>query len=64
MPEEITLMPIKAVCARVGLSRTAVYDAMNDDRFPRPVRVGPQTVRWRSDLIARWIDEISGVQAA
>ena len=39
----------------VGLARSAIYDKMTRGEFPRPLRIGPGSVRWRSDDIKRWI---------
>ena len=41
--------------ARVGLSRSAIYVAMDRGTFPRPVRIGVRAVAWREDAIERWL---------
>ena len=38
-----------------GLSRSAIYAAMDDGAFPRPVRIGKRAVAWRESDIADWI---------
>lgn len=41
---------------RTGLSRSAIYAAMKDDReFPAPVRIGKRAVGWRESAVERWI---------
>ena len=41
--------------ARVGLSRSSLYRAMSDGRFPRPVRLAARAVGWREIDIEDWI---------
>ena len=38
-----------------GLSRSSIYRLMQDGEFPRPVKVGPATVRMASDITA-WLE--------
>ena len=64
MSDQVHLLNIKAVCARTGLCRTAVYDRLTQNAFPAPVKLGPQTVRWRSDEVSAWIDKVSAARAA
>ena len=40
---------------RCGLTRSTIYRLMDDDRFPRPVRVGPKAVRWLESDIDAWV---------
>lgn len=50
------LLPLAQVEDRVGLRKTAIYDRIARGEFPRPVRLGPQTVRWVENEIDEWID--------
>ena len=50
----ISLLPIKDVRARVGLSVPQVYRLMQRGAFPRPRKVGTKSL-WRSDDIEDWI---------
>ena len=52
------LLSRKEVEKRVGLSRSTIYDHMNAGTFPRPVRVGPKAVRWRTSEIDAWMDNL------
>ncbi len=38
-----------------GLSRSSIYRLIEGGQFPRPVRVGPNAVRWPSSVIADWM---------
>ncbi len=39
-----------------GMSRSAIYKRMQEGEFPRPVRIGPSAVRWRTSDIAAWVE--------
>ena len=41
--------------AQTGLSKSSLYRRMAEGRFPQPVRVGPQSVRWRTAEIEAWL---------
>ena len=40
---------------RVNLTTSTIYRLMRSGRFPLPLKVGPQAVRWRSDELSAWI---------
>ena len=42
--------------ARVGLSRSTVYQLMATRDFPASVRLTPNAVGWRSDDVDAWIE--------
>ena len=54
------LLRVAAVLGIVGVSRSALYEWMNEGRFPRPIKVGPRTVRWRTEDIEEWLAERRG----
>ena len=39
-----------------GLSRSSIYRHMQSGDFPRPVRVGPNAVRWRESDVTAWLE--------
>ena len=39
-----------------GMSRSSIYQQMQEGEFPRPVKVGPAAVRWKSSDITAWIE--------
>ena len=67
MPIEILMSPAdgsavhlltrQAVCARVSLSKTKIYDLIRDGRFPKAHEIEPGIRRWRSDEIDAWINK-------
>ena len=42
---------------RTGKSRSAIYLAIKNGTFPRPVPIGARAVAWRESDIQRWIEQ-------
>jgi prophage regulatory protein len=53
-PTPLSLLPIKEVKARVGLSVAMIYRLMQRGTFPRPRKIGTKSL-WRSDEVEAWI---------
>ncbi len=53
--EPLRLLRLPDVIARVGLRRTAIYDAVQRGTFPAPIHLGRRCVAWPSDAIDEWI---------
>ena len=51
-----SLIRIADVCELLGIGRSTVYKLLSDGAFPKPVRLGPRTVRWRLEAIESWRD--------
>ena len=49
------ILRLPEVLARVGLSRSAVYEHMATGDFPASVRLTPGSVGWHSNDIDEWI---------
>jgi len=47
------------VCEFRGCKTTKLYDDIKAGRFPAGERLGTNTVRWRSDVVAEWMDRVS-----
>ena len=60
---DVTLLNIRQVMARVNLSRPTVYSRMAKGHFPKPIYPTPRSPRWRSDEIAEWIETLSAERA-
>lgn len=54
-PIDERLLRCPDVMARTGLSRTRLYLAVQEGRFPRPVRIGSKAVAWRLSDILAWM---------
>jgi prophage regulatory protein len=65
LPADIDpLLRLPAVLAATGLKRSSLYAMMNEDRFPRAVRLGPNSVAWRTSAIRAWNDNRPQADAA
>lgn len=47
----------KQVESRTGLSRSSIYAAMAAGTFPKPIRLGAQSVGWLESDLNRWLNE-------
>lgn len=60
-PRGPTILRLKQVMERTGLSRSTIYDRMNpnsprhDPRFPKQVSLGGDAVGWIEDEIFSWV---------
>ena len=56
--KEATILRMPAVIAMTGISRSGIYVYMSreTDPFPRPIRLGPNSVGWRKAEIEAWLD--------
>ncbi|UQS88682.1 AlpA family transcriptional regulator [Pseudomonas chlororaphis subsp. piscium] len=43
--------------ARTGFKRAHIYNLMQQDKFPKPIRLGIRAVGWDSFEIDQWITE-------
>lgn len=56
-----SLLRIESLCACIDLSSSAIYDRLNPDSprfdptFPKPVKVGSQSVAWLQSEVDAWI---------
>ncbi|MDQ4678157.1 YdaS family helix-turn-helix protein, partial [Stenotrophomonas maltophilia group sp. RNC7] len=53
-----TLLQINQVCEKIGVKKSTVYKWMDEQKFPRPLKLSPTCVRWREDDIANWLQGI------
>ena len=54
---EVSLLPSREVCARVGVSRAHLYRLLRRAHhpFPAPIHVG-RSARWPSNEVTAWIE--------
>lgn len=57
MPDKHLRRP--AVEELTGLSRSTLYDMMDRNEFPRPVRIGRRAVAWPESKITEWLAQRS-----
>lgn len=46
---------VSAVCAKIGVSRTFVYDHMKAGDFPKSIKLSPRRVVWRESELDAWL---------
>jgi prophage regulatory protein len=56
--EKITFIRLPAVMARTGLSRSTIYQKIQQGCFPAPVKLGPRASAWIESEIERWGAEL------
>jgi len=50
------LLRLREVEALAAIGHSKIYRLLAMGRFPRPVRIGGRTVRWRSTDIDAWVE--------
>ena len=53
---EPILLRRQQVEALIGVSRSALYAMMADNRFPRPLQISTRAVRWKRTDVMAWIE--------
>ena len=59
---EDRLLRVRDVLTKCGISKAALYEWVNDGRFPKPLQVGPKAVRWLSSDIESWMASLEPVR--
>lgn len=59
MPDEITFLSVSDICKLTRLSRASFYRHLAASTFPAPFYVGDRSPRWRSDVVRKWMDDVS-----
>ena len=50
------ILKINQVTAMTSLSRSTIYAAINENRFPRQIRLSTRRVGWRRSDIEEWMN--------
>ena len=50
-----TIIRLKEVVKRIGLSRSTLYVFMQADKFPRPLQLGARAIGWLEKDIDDWL---------
>ena len=40
-----------------GMSKTFIYDRINDGTFPRQIQLGSRTVVWNEQEVTKWMED-------
>lgn len=55
---DVRLMKRKEVCDVLSTSNAGLHRGMTAGRYPRPYRIGMNSVRWKSDEIQAVLDNL------
>ena len=55
MTDDDRLLHRAEVEERTGLSRSAIYRLMREEKFPTPIKIGTRAVRWPQSEINEFI---------
>jgi prophage regulatory protein len=56
-PDFDRFMRIPEVTHVTGLSRSTIYNCVDDGSFPAPVRLTARAIAWRESEVRQWMDE-------
>ena len=56
-------MRLPEVMRLTGLSKTTIHRRYRAGTFPRPLRLGPQSIGWRREEIVEWLESLPGAGA-
>jgi prophage regulatory protein len=51
------MLRLNEVKERLGVGHSFIYDGMKAGTFPKSIKLGENTVRWRESDINAWLDE-------
>lgn len=54
---DLKILRRRQVEARTGLPRSTIYAGVNAGTFPKPIKLGVQSVGWLESSINNWIEE-------
>ncbi len=52
------ILRCRDVMAMTGLRRTFLLDAVRENRFPRPLKLGARAVGWTESSVIAWMDSL------
>jgi prophage regulatory protein len=54
-PNDLTILRLRDVTRRTGLSRSTIYDAISKKKFPSQVRLSTRCVGWFERDVNSWL---------
>ena len=49
------LLSANQVSEQLGITRTTLWRWCKADTFPQPIKIGPNTTRWRQSEVEEWV---------
>ena len=56
---EEKLLNVKEVCKIVGLKKSTIYLYIQQNKFPKPKKIGKKLSRWKLSDVRRWMEELN-----
>jgi prophage regulatory protein len=60
MPHTDTIVRLRTVLARTGISRSSIYRKIAEGTFPPQIKLGVHGAGWHESEINRWIADPTG----
>ena len=60
MPRQTTaprFLRLPEVLQITGMSKTFIYDRINDGTFPKQIYLGPRTIVWNEREVVQWMED-------
>ena len=60
MPRQTTaprFLRLPEVLQITGMSKTFIYDRINDGTFPKQIQLGSRTVVWNEQEVIKWMED-------
>jgi prophage regulatory protein len=51
-----TIIRLPAVRARVGLSRSQIYELVRQGKFPAPIKLSERASGWQESSVSEWVN--------
>lgn len=53
----VSILRLRAVLAKLGISRTGLYERIKRGDFPRQIQLGPKAVGWLQHEVEAWLEQ-------
>lgn len=63
-PKRFTLLRIKEVSKRTGMSRSSIYEKVKQGKFPKPIKLGPKSSAWIEQELDKHIYDLAAQRGA
>jgi prophage regulatory protein len=63
IPPQDRFIKLKEVLARVGLSRTSLYELIKAGKFPKQIKLTNRSSAWSEQAVNAWMDAKKGGEA-
>lgn len=55
--QPVSILRISDVTRRTGLSRSSIYKAVQEQRFPAPIKLIGKTTGWLESEVSDWVQD-------